>query len=73
MTDAHDVAHGIRQQQQRTQAAAAGYRFEHLITQDDGHVCALCLDTAYLGPQPIGTLPTPPLHPNCRCHLEYSK
>jgi len=49
-----------------------GMTQERLVTMGDDKVCEICQDEASKGWQPIGTY-IPPIHPGCRCDVEYDK
>lgn len=40
------------------------------VTAGDSSVCATCADAEDANPYPAASVPTPPLHPNCRCSIE---
>jgi hypothetical protein len=58
----------IRTEQERQ----AGMVQEKLVTMGDSRVCEECMAEAGRGLMPIGTF-NPPIHPGCRCDVEYSK
>ena len=58
----------IRTEQERQ----AGMMQEKLVTMGDSRVCEECMAEAGRGLMPIGTF-NPPIHPGCRCDVEYSK
>lgn len=51
---------------------AKGMVQERLVTVGDERVCEECMDEASKGYVMIGTY-YPPIHPGCRCDVEYSK
>ena len=54
------------------QERLAGMTQEQLVTVGDDRVCVECADAEARGFVPIGTF-NPPIHPGCRCDVEYSK
>ncbi len=54
------------------QEKLAGMTQEGLVTVGDDRVCIACADAEARGMLPIGTF-NPPIHPGCRCDVEYSK
>lgn len=54
------------------QEKLAGMTQEQLVTVGDDRVCVECADAEARGQVPIGTF-NPPIHPGCRCDVEYSK
>lgn len=54
------------------QERLAGMTQEQLVTVGDDRVCVECADAEARGSVPIGTF-NPPIHPGCRCDVEYSK